>query len=84
VITGAFSRDRFFVVEILWKLHFNDNKAAFLWGHDCFDKHHKIKPIINSLSPKFLALYNPHRENSIDETLLLRSVIPQTIHAQCG
>jgi len=62
----------------LWNLHFNDNKAAFPWGHDHYDKLHIIKPIINSLSPKSLALYNPHKENSIDKAI----VIPQTIHAQ--
>ena len=69
VITGAFARDRFF--EILWNLHFNDNTTAFPRGHDNYDKLHKIRPVINFLSCKFLALYNPHRENSIDEAMVV-------------
>jgi len=35
------------------------------------DKLHKVKPLVTSLSEKFLQLYNPHRENSIDEAIVV-------------
>jgi len=64
VITKAFPRNRF--MGILWHLHFNDNRTAAPTGNKQYDKLYKVKPSVTSLSEKFIQLYNPHRENSID------------------
>ena len=68
IVTETFPQNRFLV--ILWNLHFNDNASAEPQGSPGYDKLHKIRPIINRLQQKFLSLYNPHRENSIDEAMV--------------
>ena len=68
-ITNTFPRNRFWA--ILWNLHFNDNSLAVPRGDPNFDKLHKVRPLIDTLTMKFLTLYNPHRENSIDEAMVL-------------
>ena len=69
IITGAFVRDRF--MDILWTLHFNDNEKAAPRGSSEYDKLYKVNPLVDKLSKNFLALYNPHRENSIDEAMVI-------------
>ena len=69
VITGALVRDRF--MDILWTLHFNDNEKAAPRGSSEYDKLYKVNPLVDKLSKNFLALYNPHRENSIDEAMVI-------------
>ena len=68
IVTETFPRNRF--LAILWNLHFNDNASAEPRGSPGYDKLHKIRPIISRLQQKFLSLYNPHRENSVDEAMV--------------
>jgi len=48
-------------------LHFSDNTKAALGGIVMY----KVEPLVNALPKQFLALYNPHRENSIDEAMVV-------------
>ena len=41
-----------------------------------YDKLHKVTPSVTSLLEKFLQLYNPHKENSIDEASSLKQCMP--------
>ncbi|XP_060800870.1 piggyBac transposable element-derived protein 4-like [Amyelois transitella] len=61
------SRDHY--VMLLKFLHFTDNNNIHVQGRD--KKIAKIKPIIDYLNKKFQSIYVPHREVSIDESLLL-------------
>lgn len=69
IITNAFPRNCFWA--IVWNLYFNDNSQAAPRGDPNFDKLHKVRPLIDKLGTKFLTLYNLHRENSIDEAMVL-------------
>ena len=53
-------------MDILWTLHFYDNEKAAPRGSNEYDKLYKVNPSKNSL-----ALYNSHRENSIDEAMMI-------------
>ena len=68
IITDTFPRNRF--LAILGNLHFNDNALAEPRGSPGYDKLHKIRPVLDTLTQTFLSLYNPHRENSIDEAMV--------------
>ena len=68
IITDTFPRNRF--LAILGNLHFNDNALAEPGGSPGYDKLHKIRPVLDTLTQTFLSLYNPHRENSIDEAMV--------------
>ncbi|KAK7893501.1 hypothetical protein WMY93_022653 [Mugilogobius chulae] len=60
------SRNRFQI--ILRFLHFNDNNAV---QADNTDKLHKIRPVVDYLISKFKELYQPAKNISIDEGMLL-------------
>ena len=51
-------------------LHFNDNNLAVPRGSPRYDKLFKIRPLIEKLLATFLAMYKPHRENSIDKAMV--------------
>ena len=68
IVTKTFPPNRF--LAILRNLHFNDNASAEPRGSPGYDKLHKIRPIISRLKQKFLSLYNPHQENSVDEAMV--------------
>ena len=68
IVTDTFPRNRF--LAILWNLHFNDNALAVPRGSPGYDKLHKVRPVITTLTQTFLSSYNPHRENSIDEAMV--------------
>ena len=68
-IINAFPRNHFWTIS--WNLHFNDNSLAAPQEDPNFDKLHKVRPLIDTLTTKFLTLYNPHRENSIDEAVVV-------------
>ena len=55
---------------LLSVLHLNDNSTALSRGHAQFDKLHKVRPFLDRLRLNSLKYYNPHRENSIDETMV--------------
>ena len=67
-VVQAFPRDRF--MRILRELHFNDNTTAVPRGQPGYDRAHKVRPVIDSISEKCLTLYKPHKENSVDEAMV--------------
>ena len=67
-VADRISRDRFF--ELHRYLHFTDNSVLSSPGTATYDKLGKVREIINMLSDKFLSLYNPHKELSIDEAMV--------------
>ena len=57
-------------MDISQYLHFVDNATLALPGTPQYDHLGKVKPILEFLNNKFLTLYNPNRDNSIDETMI--------------
>ena len=62
------SRDRF--LQITRYLHFEDNTDLQPPGADGYDRLGKVRRILNLIKSCFSAIYNPHRENSIDEAMI--------------
>ena len=52
-------------------LHLNDNTTAVRPGESGFDKLHKIRPLLDTVKRNSLTKYKPHRENSVDEAMVL-------------
>jgi hypothetical protein len=52
-------------------LHLNDNSKAPLPGEANFDKLYKIRPLYNIVQHNSLNKYMPHRENAVDEAMVL-------------
>ena len=67
-ISAVFPANRF--NHLLASIHFSDNSNAKPRGHPEYDKLYKIRPVMESILQKCLSLYNPHRENSIDEAMV--------------
>ena len=67
-IVRAFPINRF--KHIIAALHFNDNSTALLRTDPNYDKLHKVRPVIESILSKCKSLYNPGRENSVDEAMV--------------
>lgn len=68
-IADRIPRGRF--IEISRFLHFTDNASNAVQNTDpLYDRLWKIRPVINSLSKKFLEVYNPHSVCSIDEAMI--------------
>ena len=61
-------RDRFF--EIHRYLHFVDNSLLPRYDSPGYDKLGKIQPVIDYLNSRFLSLYHPHRDVSVDEAMI--------------
>ena len=77
-IAYQISQDRF--MDISQYLHFVDNAMLALPGTPQYDRLGKVRPILEFLNNKFLTLYNPNRDNSIDEAMIKfkgRSVMKQ-------
>ena len=66
-VVKAFPINRY--SHLLSYLHFNDNQTFILRGQPGHDRLHKIHPILEQLSQTLLSLYNPHRQNSVDEAM---------------
>lgn len=66
VFSQIMKRDRFFL--ILKFLHFHDNDA---FDVENIDRLHKVRPLINLLRERFRKVYNPGKELSVDESLVL-------------
>ena len=58
------------VLEIAHFLHCADNKNFILRGEPGHDRLAKVRPVIEFVRRLFLGNYNPHCENSIDETMI--------------
>ena len=67
-ISERISRDRF--LEISHFLHFADNSVLAPSGSAEYDRLGKVRGIMDKVSERFLTLYSPHCENSIDEAMI--------------
>ena len=67
-ITNHISRDRF--EEITRFLHFVDNATLPQRGEDGYQRLQKVQPVIDSVRTQCLKVYEPRRENSIDEAMI--------------
>ena len=67
-IADRISRDRF--LEIHKYLHFVDNETLPAYGDDEYDKLGKVRPLVDYLCERFLKMYNPHCQISIDEAMI--------------
>ena len=56
--------------EISRYLHFADNNTLSPPGSSLYDRLGKIWPLLDHLSSKFLALYNPGKNLSVDEAMI--------------
>ena len=68
VIADRITRDRFF--EIHRYLHFVDNTTLSAYGSTTYDKIGKVRPLIDYLNDRFVSMYDPHCEVSIDEAMI--------------
>ena len=62
------SRDRF--EEISHYLHFVSNDTLPKRGKPGYHRLQKIMPVLMHLKQKFLAAYNPHQHNAVDEAMI--------------
>ena len=67
-IADQISRDRF--MDISRYLHFVDNAMLALPGTPQYARLGKVRPILEFLNNKLITLYNPNRDNSIDEAMI--------------
>ena len=67
-ISSGMPIDRF--KALLSCLHLNDNSKAVLRNQPGHDRLHKIRPKINRLRQTWRTVYNPPREQSIDEAMV--------------
>ena len=67
-ITDRISRDRF--EEISRYLHFADNGSLFPLSSQQYDRLGKVRPLLDHLSYKFRAMYNPGENLSVDEAMI--------------
>ena len=66
-VASVFSRNRFF--QLLKYLHVSSPTAVPAREHPDY-KLYRVKPLIDTLSRTFQEMYNPHREQSIDEAMV--------------
>lgn len=66
IFSQVMKRDRFNL--ILKLLHFNDNETLDM---NDVGRLHKVRPLIDMLRERFRQVYNPGRELSVDESLVL-------------
>ena len=67
-VVEAFPINRY--SHIFSHLYFNDSQTFIPRGQPEHDRLHKICPILDKLSQKFLSLCNPHRQNPVDEAMI--------------
>ena len=68
VINRRISRDKF--LNIHRQLHFINNSSLPLPGSQNYDKIGKVRHVLNLIEERFLAVYNPHCECTIDEAMI--------------
>ena len=66
-IADRITRDR---LDISRYLHFVDNTTLPPRTDPAYDKLGKTRPVLDSVTQQFLAMYNPHCEVSIDEAMI--------------
>ena len=67
-IASRISRDRF--EEISRYLHFVSNNTLPKRDEPGYHRLQKIMPVLTYLKQNFLAAYNPHQQNAIDEAMI--------------
>lgn len=67
-IADRIPRDWFY--DISRYLHFADNSQLASEGESGYDCLGKVREIMSMISERFLAVYKPHCENSIDEAMI--------------
>ena len=67
-ITSRISRDHF--EEITRFLHFVDNSTLPTRGEEGYQRLQKIQPVIDLVRTQCLKVYEPRRENSVDEAMI--------------
>ena len=67
-VSSRITRNRF--EEITRYLHFVDNNDLPLRGEPGFHRLQKVMPVITEMKTRFVANYNPHPQNSIDEAMI--------------
>ena len=67
-VASRISRKRF--LEIKRFLHFSRNADIVPRGQPGYDRLAKVRPIIDAVRQSFIANYNPHKENAIDEAMI--------------
>ncbi|XP_035208655.1 piggyBac transposable element-derived protein 4-like [Stegodyphus dumicola] len=55
---------------ILGNFHINDNCLQPKRGEANFDKLYKIRPLLNHLSERFMAVFNPNETQAVDESMI--------------
>lgn len=84
IFPAVMSRNRY---ELLLRyLHFNDNSNLPPASDQDRDRPFKIKPLLDHLFEKFQTSYEPHREVSVDESLMLwkgRLLFKQYLPLKC-
>ena len=66
-IAGRITRQRYQMISR--HLHFADNSTLASRGHSkyMYDHLSKVQPVLDGVNANFQAVYNPHREISIDD-----------------
>ena len=67
-VASRISRKRF--LEIKRFLHFSRNADIVPCGQPGYDRLAKVRPIIDAVRQSFIAKYNPHKKNAIDEAMI--------------
>ena len=67
-IASRIARDRF--EEISRYLHFVSNDTLPKRDEPGYHRLQKVMPVLTHLKQKFLAAYNPHQQNAIDEAMI--------------
>ena len=67
-VASHISRKRF--MELSTYLHFANNENIAAHGQPEYDRLAKVRPVIIALQKSFLEVYNPHRENAVDEAMI--------------
>ena len=67
-VAGRITRQRYQTISRY--LHFVDNSTLASRGHVNYDRLGKVRPILETVNANFQAVYNPHREVSIDEATI--------------
>lgn len=67
-VTDRITLDRF--RELSRYLYFADNSTLLPQGTPEHDRLGKVRPVVNFLSRKFSEIYHPHKEVSVDDTMI--------------
>ena len=78
-VADRISRDRF--REISRYLHYADNSTLSPPGSDNYDRLGKVRPLLNYLQSRFMAVYTPGQQLAVDEAMIKFQGVLETVHA---